>query len=177
MAKHKLEEICEIQKGKVPISKAVEGEYPLVTTAEQRGTHSEYHFDKESVIIPMVSSTGHGHASIKRLHIQDGKFAVGNILAVLTPKDDAQVLAKYLYAYLSFHKEGKLVSLMKGSANVSLTLAKLKGVEVEIPTLSLQERVIEFVDYISALESEINLLQDDASKLFNIGLKELFENE
>lgn len=85
MAKHKLEEICEIQKGKVPISKAVEGEYPLVTTAEQR-MHSEYHFDKESVIIPMVSSTGHGHASIKRLHIQDGKFAVGNIFAVFNPK-------------------------------------------------------------------------------------------
>lgn len=66
---------------------------------------------------------------------------------------------------------------MKGSANVSLTLAKLRNAKLEIPTLSLQERVIEFVDYISALQSEINLLLDDASKLFNIGLKELFENE
>ena len=49
------------------IKKAIPGEYPLVVTAEKRLTCDEYHFEKPSVIIPLVSSTGHGHASLKRI--------------------------------------------------------------------------------------------------------------
>ena len=77
---YRIGEICTIEKGKSPIKKTAPGAYPLVVTAEERATSAEYPFDGEAVCIPLVSSTGHGHASLKRIHYQKGEFAVGNIL-------------------------------------------------------------------------------------------------
>lgn len=171
----RLGDVCEIQKGKVAITKAVEGKYPLITTAEERGTHNEWHFELPSVMVPMVSSTGHGHASIKRLHYATGKFAVGNILAVITPKDPNKLSAKYLYAYLTFYKEEKLVNLMKGSANVSLTLGKLNTVEIEIPDMERQKSIEAFVDLVDKLDLEIQSYKDSALKLTQAGLQKLLK--
>lgn len=139
----KLKDVCKIEKGKIGITKAVEGEYPLVVTAEERSSHNEWHFDEPATIVPLVSSTGHGHASIKRLHYAEGKYAVGNILATLIPKDHEYLNAKYLYVYLTINKEELLVSKMTGAANVSLTLTKLKEVEIEIPEYETQLKIIE----------------------------------
>ena len=72
-----LGDVCEVIKGDTGIQKAVIGPYPLVTTGEERGSHSTYQFAGEAVIVPLVSATGHGHASIKRIHYQKGRFAVG----------------------------------------------------------------------------------------------------
>ena len=94
--KFKLGEICSINKGSTGIKKAKKGKYPLVVTAEERESHNEYQFDAEAVCIPLVSSTGHGHASLKRIHYQEGKFALGTILAAVIPKDKEQISAKYL---------------------------------------------------------------------------------
>ena len=80
----RLSAVCEVEKGNTPILKAVAGPFPLVTTGEQRGSHSDYQFDADAVIVPLVSSTGHGHASLKRLHFQAGRFALGNILCAIT---------------------------------------------------------------------------------------------
>ena len=58
-----LKEICRIEKGKIGILKATTGDYPLVVTGEERKSHNEFQFDDTAVIIPLVSSTGHGDAS------------------------------------------------------------------------------------------------------------------
>ncbi|HRP36865.1 MAG TPA: restriction endonuclease subunit S, partial [Candidatus Dojkabacteria bacterium] len=84
----------------------------------------------------------HGHASIKRLHYADGKYAVGNILATLIPIDHDYLNAKYLYVYLTINKEELLVSQMTGAANVTLTLTRLADVEIEIPDYATQLKVI-----------------------------------
>jgi len=140
--KVKLKDVCKIEKGKIGITKAVKGEYPLVVTAEERLSHNEWHFNEPATIVPLVSSTGHGHASIKRLHYADGKYAVGNILATLIPIDHDYLNAKYLYVYLTINKEELLVSQMTGAANVSLTLTRLADVEIEIPDYTTQLKVI-----------------------------------
>ena len=59
-----LSQIADIEKGKTPIKSSKRGEFPLVTTAELFSSTDHYDFDSESVLIPLVSSTGHGHASI-----------------------------------------------------------------------------------------------------------------
>src|SRR4051794_19186284 len=117
MKKYTIGELCDVVKGKVPIMKAVEGEYPLVTTAEGRKTHNEWQFNCKAVCVPLVSSTGHGHASINRIHYQQGEFSLGNILAAIIPRDETVLDAEYLYIYLSLMKDEILVPLMKGTAN------------------------------------------------------------
>jgi type I restriction enzyme, S subunit len=150
-----LGQICFIEKGKIGIQAAVPGSYPLVTTAKERGSHNEYHFEGEAVCIPLISATGHGHASIKRIHFQKGRFAVGNILCVCIPKDYNKTSAKFLHLYFSLLKDVLLVPLMQGSANVSLKIKDLE--KVEIPNLSYL-RQIQIVEEFERLEMLNNKL-------------------
>ncbi len=159
-----LGEVCHIEKGSIGIMKAVPGEYPLVTTAEQRASHNEYQFDGEAVIIPLVSSTGHGHASIKRVHFEAGKFTVGSILAACTPKNPNEYSAKFLYIYFSVMKDVILVPLMKGSANVSLTITNLKTAKV--PKLSIDEQ-FKVVTLYEKLKEKYDVLSKELEKSRN----------
>lgn len=151
-----LGEVCDITKGKTGIKKAIAGDYPLVTTAEDRSTHNSYQFDCEAVCIPLVSSTGHGHASIKRIHYQAGRFALGSILAAVTPKDPETLSARYLFYYLSTFKDEVLVSLMKGMANVSLTVGKLETVPIFVPAPAKQRELIALMDKCQELRNTLN---------------------
>ena len=71
---HKLEDLCTVEKGSISASTKSEGDFKFVTTAEEFKRCKDYVYDDEAVCIPLVSSTGHGHASIKRLHYVSGKF-------------------------------------------------------------------------------------------------------
>lgn len=142
----RLEECCSLQKGKTPIQKAVPGEYPLVVTTSERKTSVDYQFDKPAVCIPLVSSRGHGVASLNEVFYQEGKFALGNILCGVTPLNEEYICAKFLYYYLNDKKDILIVPLMKGGANVSLTVDTLKRVRVPVPSIELQKIIVNFLD-------------------------------
>ena len=72
----KLEEVAEIEKGRFPTMKTPEGPYKFVVTAADRRTADDYQFDKPAVCVPMVSSTGHGHGAIHRIHYEEGNLAL-----------------------------------------------------------------------------------------------------
>ena len=170
---HKLVDICCLEKGKTGIQKAVAGDYPLVVTAEERLSCNEYQFDCEACCIPLVSSSGHGHASLKRVHYQSGKFALGNILCAVIPKDKKFVLAEYLYVYFSVFKDDLLVPLMKGAANVSLSMKDIAKVEIPLPSIEKQHELSElFVEtqkkYKELLENRKNKnpMQNNFAKIF-----------
>ncbi|MGE6992347.1 MAG: restriction endonuclease subunit S [Pseudomonadales bacterium] len=146
--------VTTIAKGKTGIKDAVPGPFPLVVTAEARGSSDHFDFEGPGVMIPMVSSTGHGDASLKRVHFQDGQYAVGSILAVVQPKDTQQLSARYLHAYLSTFKDELLVSRMVGTANVSLTVAKIGDVPVPLLPISAQRRVDELMALCDRLEAQ-----------------------
>jgi type I restriction-modification system DNA methylase subunit len=151
-----IEEICTLEKGATPAARAEPGEYPLVTTAEELRCSASYQFDCEGVCIPLVSSTGHGHASIKRLTYINGKFAAATIVGVLRVKDESRLSARYLYYFLESHKDDLLVPLMKGAANVSLGLKKIGKVRIPLPPLSKQ---FDLVAELAKIESEIQETQ------------------
>jgi len=156
--KVKLGEICTIEKGTTGILKAIPGEYPLVVTGEERKSHNEFQFDNEAVIIPLVSGTGHGHASIKRIHFQKGKFALGSILCAVIPKDKTQLSSEYLYRFLDLNKEDELVARMKGMANVTLPIKEIAQIEIPLPTLKEQT---EFVEKYKKLENKSDSLSTE----------------
>lgn len=141
--KVKLGDVCRIEKGSTGILKAIPGEYPMVVTGEERKSHNEYQFDDDAVVIPLVSGTGHGHASIKRIHYQSGKFALGSILCAVIPKNKQQLSAEYLYRFLDLNKENELVARMKGMANVTLPIKEIAQIEIPLPSLKEQIRFVE----------------------------------
>ena len=136
--KVKIGDMCKIVKGTTGIASAKSGEYPLVVTAIERKTCSDYQFDCEAVCIPLVSSSGHGKKSLNNVHYQSGKFALGTILCAVIPNDPKELDARYLHQYLQFYKDTVLVPLMKGAANVSLSMKDIATVEIPLPPIARQ---------------------------------------
>lgn len=156
----RLEECCNLEKGNTPIQKAVPGEYPLVVTTNERKSSSTFQFDQPSVCVPLVSSRGHGVACLNQVYYQEGKFALGNILCAVTPLKESGLSAKFLYYYLNLKKDTLIVPLMKGGANVSLTVNSLKRVKVAIPPLLVQD---EIVQRLQAFEALLDTLSEELS--------------
>jgi type I restriction enzyme S subunit len=151
-----LGELCTITKGTTGIQKAVPGEYPMVVTGEERKSHNEYQFDDEAVIVPLVSGTGHGHASIKRIHYQAGKFALGSILCAIIPKDKTVLNPEYLFRFLDLNRENELVARMRGMANVSLPIKEIAKIEIPVPDLHEQIKFVEQYKILEQSSWEIN---------------------
>ncbi|WP_324698542.1 restriction endonuclease subunit S [Novosphingobium sp. RL4] len=144
--------VARIEKGLTGIKDAPSGPFPLVVTAAERGNCDHFDFEGAAAIIPLVSSTGHGHASINRLHYQDGKFALGSILAAVLPYDPAQVSARFLFEYLSAFKDELLVARMTGSANVTLSIGRIAEVPVPLVCPAVQRTVDELMALCDRLE-------------------------
>ena len=151
----KLKELCDFEKGATGLAKAEPGDYPLVTTGAERKSCNTYQFDTKAVCIPLVSSTGHGHASLKNVHYQEGKFALGSILVALTSKDSSRLDIQYLHLYLSQLKDQVLVPLMSGAANVALSVKKIQNIEIPLPSIEMQREIVERFKSIVAEENEL----------------------
>lgn len=162
-------EMCTIEKGKTGLAKALPGKFPLVATGSERKTSINYQFDTKAVCIPLVSSTGHGKKTLNYVHYQEGKFALGSILAALIPKDENVLIPRYLHAYLQKNKERVLVPLMKGAANVSLSVQAISNIEIPLPTVRKQEEIINKIDCVSVeqkgLSDELNIQMSLLGKL------------
>ncbi len=137
----KLKDVCTLTKGTHSSTKTEAGPYPLIVTAKSWLTSSEYQMEGDTVCVPLISSTGHGRASINRVHFVSGKFAVANLLAALQPKDADVLTARFLYLVLDLLKE-KMAGLMKGAANVSMKVEDLAEFQIPLPPLEVQKEIV-----------------------------------
>jgi len=153
--KVKLGDICNFVKGETGIAKAEAGEYPLVVTGKERKICDSFQLDCKAVCIPLVSSSGHGKASLNYVHYQEGKFALGSILVAVIPKDENIINAQFLHLYLSRLKDSLLVPLMKGSANVALSVSAVKGIEISLPKIEKQIEIINLFNQIDLDHQEL----------------------
>lgn len=151
----KLKDLCEFEKGSTGLAKAEPGDYPLVATGAKRKSCNTYQFDTKAVCIPLVSSTGHGHASLKNVHYQEEKFALGSILVALTSKDKNRLDIQFLHLYLSQLKDQVLVPLMSGAANVALSVKKIQDIEIPLPPIERQRQIVERFKSIMREEDEL----------------------
>jgi type I restriction enzyme S subunit len=169
--------MATIEKGKTGIKDAIPGEYPLVVTAEGRLTTDHFDFEGPAVVIPLVSSTGHGDASLKRIHYQEGKYAVGSILCAVQSRFPELVHPRYLYEYLSTFKEELLVSRMSGTANVSLTVGKIAEVPVPLITYEAQEKLDRLMSLCDALEAQGQLEAEQHTRLVSTLFGSLLQSD
>jgi type I restriction enzyme S subunit len=168
-------------KGAYPALKTEPGEYPLVVTAAHRRSSSTYQLEGPAVCVPLVSSTGHGDAAIHRIHYQEGKFALADLLVALLPRDPGLCNTKYLYYLLTAKKDEYLVSLMIGTANVSLKVTDIAKVEIILPDISEQRRRVAYLDELSMRVAELKRLAAEigveADTLFACALEKAFKGE
>lgn len=139
----KLKDLCRIEDGKSPNMASAPGDYTMVVPAEDRKSADHFDFDGKGICIPLVSSAGHGKAAIKRLHYQEGKFALADTMCALFVKDESLLLPRYLYLYLSENSHELLVPLMCGATNVTMSSSQLEEVLVPTPSLKVQREMVE----------------------------------
>lgn len=144
--------VANVEKGVTGIQSAKQGPYPLVVTAADRATCDHFDFEGAAAIVPLVSSAGHGKASLNRLHYQEGKFALGSILAAVFPLAPDLISARFLFEYLTAFKEELLVSRMSGTANVTLTVGRICDVPVPLIAPATQKRIDELMALCDQLE-------------------------
>ncbi|MEN1929470.1 N-6 DNA methylase [Luteimonas sp. MJ250] len=165
----RLGDIFDITKGNSAAAAALdEGPFPLFTSSVVPKRSGLAPYTGPAICIPIVSSTGHGHASIKGIHLAEGKFDAATITAVLTPKNST-IPVNEIYYYLLAHKDELLVPLMRGATNKSLNTERLK--ELEVPLLdarSLEGKAIkQLMDQkqrIQKLEMDLKLIKAQHSE-------------
>jgi len=147
---YRIGDICSMVKGTYPTMNTEPGEYPLVVTAEYRRSASTYQLEGPAVCVPLISSTGHGDAALHRVHYQEGKFALANLLVALIPNDLNLCDARYLYQLLMAKKDQYFVPLMSGTANVSLKIQDIAGVEIPLPSIEEQHHIVARIEELAA---------------------------
>lgn len=175
-----LGELFDVERGKIGIMAATPGDFPLVTTGEDFASHFEPHFSGDAVCIPLISATGHGHASLKRLHHVEGEFAVGSILCACINRALERVMARYVYYYLSACKNTVLIPLMQGTANMSMKVADIIEVEIPLPLLSEQQTLVTCLDVLAEktrqVEAHLRAVERDAEHLLALRFREAIAN-
>ncbi len=171
-----LGDLFNVERGKVGIMAATPGEFPLVTTGENFASHFEPHFSGDAVCIPLISATGHGHASLKRLHHIQGEFAVGSILCACINRASERVLARYAYYYLTARKDSVLIPLMQGTANMSMKVVDIVGVEIPLPPLPKQQASVARLDALAEktrqVEAHLDAVERDAKHLLALRFRD-----
>lgn len=160
----KLGSLFDIEKGTTAASSALDdGEFPLFTTSIVPKWSDTAPFVGPAICIPTVSATGHGHASIKTIHLAEGQFDASSITAVLMPKNK-DVPVHEIYYYLLAHKDELLVPMMRGATNKSLNTDRLA--EIEVPVLKADSpqgiAITSLMDQkrrIEEVETELNQLR------------------
>ena len=147
----KLSELCDFRKGTFPTQATPPGPYPMVVTAQERKTSDRFDFEGPAVCIPLISSSGHGKASMIRIHYQEGQFACANLLFGLLAKQPGELDMKYLYHILSQRLERLFCPLMKGTANVSMRMEDAVQVEFPLPPLEEQQRLVAEIERLRAI--------------------------
>jgi len=153
-----LGEICHIHRGQHSNMSSPPGDFPLVVPATDRKTSADYSFDFKASCIPLVSSSGHGKADIKRLHYQEGRFALADTMCCLKVKNPEEVEMRYIHEYLSKFKDELLVPMMCGATNVTLDESDLKKILIPLPSIDEQRSIVRGI-----------LAKDAADKLKAIG--------
>ena len=113
---------------------------------------------------PSGGIQGHGDAALHRVHYQEGKFALANLLVALLPKDPNICDAKYPYLLLTAKKDEYFVPMMLGTANVSLKEKDIANVEIPLPSVEEQRRVVTRIEELAAKIQEARVLRKQATR-------------
>ena len=140
--------------------KTLPGDFPLVVPAKNRKSSDHYNFEGSAVCIPLISSSGHGKANIKRLHYQEGKFALADTMCCMIPKESRDLNAKFIFKALDYKKEKILVPLMKGATNVSMKTSDLLDVKIPVPPIDIQNDIVACDRYQMIVDGAKQLIQN-----------------
>ena len=152
----KLGEVVEIKTGENINRKIIEnnkGIYPVINSGrEPLGYYNKYNTENNPI---GITSRGAGVGSIT---FQEGKYFRGNLNYSTVVKEKNYLNYKFLY-YLLIEYQENIKKLATFQGIPALNASSLKKLEIPIPSLETQEKIVEILDtftnYITELQSEL----------------------
>ena len=150
----KLGEVCEIKTGKNINKQIIEnnkGYYPVINSGrEPLGYYNQYNTEDDPI---GITSRGAGVGSIT---YQEGKYFRGNLNYSATIKNKNYLNIKFLYHLLLENQESiKKLATFQGIP--ALNGSELKKLEIPIPSLEIQEKIVKILDKFTNYVMELQL--------------------
>lgn len=164
----KLGEVVSIVTGKLDANAAIgDGEFPFYTCSKENSQINETAFDGESILL-----SGNGEFWVK--YHESGKFnAYQRVYVIKTEKSD--LFLRYVY-YFMVVEIPKLTS--QGAVIKYLRLPQLQNLEIPLPPLSEQKRIVKILDEkIGKIKEAIKLREEaifDTEKILSRNLSKIF---
>ncbi|EAI7228391.1 restriction endonuclease subunit S, partial [Campylobacter coli] len=160
---NKLEEVCEILDNKrIPISQKnrIKGIYPYYGASGIVDYIDKYIFDEELVLIGEDGAKW--GAFENSAFIVNGKYWVNNHAHILKPNNEI-LINKFLVYFLNYSNLEKYIT---GATVKKLNQQKLKQIEIPLPPLKEQERIVGILDEsFSKIDESIKILEQDLLNL------------
>lgn len=136
-----LGDLVEIRTGKLDANAAVEGgKFPFFTCSRDIFAIDTYAFDCEAILL--AGNNAVGDFNVKHYN---GKFNAYQRTYVITVNEKKRVLYRYLYfQMLKSLKKFKAQSV--GAGTKFLKLGMIKELEIELPSLDAQQRIVSTMD-------------------------------
>ena len=136
--KIKLGSFSELKYGKMPKKDRIkeEGEYPIYSGYRITGYYDEYNLEKPTLIVVARGVGGTGDVKIS-----PAKCYLTN-LSISVVVDSKIVLKEFLYYYFQINK---LRYLDSGSAQSQITISDLENVEVSLPSIEIQRKIVDIL--------------------------------
>ena len=166
--KVELGDVCDILDSKrIPISeeKRIKGEYPYYGANGIQGYINDYIFDEELVLL--AEDGGNFGSKTKPIAYKiSGKTWVNNHAHVLKAKDEI-ISTDFLLYSLMFYDVTKLIT---GTTRKKLTRAGMEKITLSIPTLSIQNKITDYLqkieNFIFLRKNQLNFLNELNKSLF-----------
>lgn len=162
----KLKDICVLEKGEIPSMKRIPGEYKLVSQSDER-THNEYKYDGKNIFVSGVARVG-------EMYYYDGKCHATTLLWHLKIKENCIVDPEYLYLIL---KNNSITYMCESnSSKKSLVKHKFLDIEVSLPDLDTQQKIIKeikstILNKTEQIKKEIDKLNTQLENINSIDYK------
>ncbi|EDO7456925.1 restriction endonuclease subunit S [Campylobacter coli] len=160
---NKLEEVCEILDNKrVPISSKnrIRGIYPYYGASGIVDYIDKYIFDEELVLIGEDGAKW--GAFENSAFIAEGKYWVNNHAHVLKPNNEI-LINKFLVYFLNYSNLEKYIT---GATVKKLNQQKLKQIEIPLPPLEEQMRIVKILDLaFEKIDTSVELLKANLANL------------
>ena len=146
----KLGEVCDIKTGKGVTKKdAVEdGVYPIISGGKTPMDYiDKYNRDANTVTVSRVgANAGYVNYLGEKFYLNDKCFSV-------IPKID-YIDSKFLY-YILKAREQQITAMQSLGGVPTINTSKVGSIEIPIPPLSVQSRIVEILDKFTAMEAEL----------------------
>ncbi|HNL16798.1 MAG TPA: N-6 DNA methylase [Chitinophagales bacterium] len=168
----KLGNLLEKKSGKsLSRNNMKDGEYPVISGGTGfGGYHNEFNYNEKLIFIARVGTAGN-------ISKYEGKCFVTDLVGAYKVKED-QVIFEYIYYYLkqneSFIKDNYVMKTGAPSINLANFLEKY---EIPIPSLAIQEAIVEQLDVLNSNIEKSQQMIDEYRKIIKHSIDCQTKNE